>query len=797
MKATMSERPVPELLAPAGNREALQAAVNHGADSVYLGLPRFSARARAENFSVDELPGITGELRPRGVRVYVAMNTLACDRELGEVRRAIAAVARAGVDALIVQDLGVAAIAREVCPELPLHASTQTSVGSADGAAILEQLGFERLIAPRELSIGQLAGLAASTRMQVEAFVHGAHCLSWSGQCLASLRWGGRSGNRGECAQPCRLPASVVVDGEVVRGPSHPLSPTDLHGGPRLEALCGSGVAALKIEGRLKRAEFVAAAVHHYRRLLDRYAAGEPLEATADEQADLLQPFSREVSLGHLDGPDHRTFVVHAPPGSRGLDAGQVVEVRGSGIEVRPSALALKPGDGVVFEEADGAPAAGGRLHGIEPAGRERVRLRLSREVDLTGVRPGQAVRRTDDPALNRRLRIGIEGRARDLGVRRKRVRARVQGAVGEPLELRLDDGDGNEVVVESASPLSVARTRPLDAERVGHELARMGQSPFQLDTMDYGVAMEVALPFAELKRMRRVACERLAGRRAAPPRRTVVDVAPDRRRSRPGDGVPSTPPGLSVLCRLTEQVTAAVEHGVVAVICEPWHGEDLAPMLAAARRGGALAVAALPRTIGEGDALSSLTCAPDGVLVRNLAGLRAARRVAARRVAARRVPGLVLLGDAALNAVNVRSFQVLLGQGLSTVAPGHDMAPADVRGLVEGGVSPDRIEVVVRAHVPLFHTAHCLFAARLTGAADRSGCGEICRRRDLAVRSGHGDLPVVADALCRNTVFEAHPHDGTCQRGLLEALGIRRLRVEFLREPGAEVRTRIAHFTA
>ena len=265
----------PELLAPAGDEESLKAAVAAGADAVYFGLRGgFNARARADNFSADELPRVFDYLHARGVQGFVTFNTLVFDRELPVAEEALAAIAAAGADAIIVQDLGAARLARAVCPQLPLHASTQMTVSSAEGAAIAKELGITRVVLPRELSITEIAKLAAGTDLELECFVHGALCVSWSGQCLTSEALQARSANRGQCAQSCRMPYDLIVDGERQTARhdeqlNYLLSPRDLAAYDLLPELLAAGVSCFKIEGRMKGPEYVANVVEKYRRALD------------------------------------------------------------------------------------------------------------------------------------------------------------------------------------------------------------------------------------------------------------------------------------------------------------------------------------------------------------------------------------------------------------------------------------------------------------------------------------------------------------------------------------------------
>lgn len=244
-----------EILAPAGSREALKAAVLSGADAVYFGVSKFNARRNADNFSAEELESTIKYCHSRGVKVHITLNTLIKDTEINEIAETVKKICEAGADAVIVQDLGVARIIRTVCPELPMHASTQMTVGTKEGLQLLKKMGFSRAVLPRELSLNEIKALAESSPIELEMFVHGAQCMCVSGQCLLSSVLGSRSGNRGLCAQPCRLPFKVLG------GTGHDLSLKDLSIISHMSELSDLGICSFKIEGRMKRPEYVSAAV--------------------------------------------------------------------------------------------------------------------------------------------------------------------------------------------------------------------------------------------------------------------------------------------------------------------------------------------------------------------------------------------------------------------------------------------------------------------------------------------------------------------------------------------------------
>lgn len=279
---------IPELLSPAGTPEAFCAAVDAGADAIYLGVGGFNARANARNLSLTELASAIKLAHTVGVRCYVTLNTLLFDREYRDMLRVADSLYLAGADALIVADLGAAALLRKNLPDLPLHASTQCAVHSLDGAKALERLGFTRLVPARELSLSDIKHLTEHSPLETEIFIHGALCVSHSGQCLFSSLVGGRSGNRGECAQPCRMQYGIGFDQEKFRT-GHPLSLKDLSLAPFVTDVIASGVHSLKIEGRMKSPYYVREVTSVWRRLLD-----EGRNATPDEMSHLAEVFSRQ-----------------------------------------------------------------------------------------------------------------------------------------------------------------------------------------------------------------------------------------------------------------------------------------------------------------------------------------------------------------------------------------------------------------------------------------------------------------------------------------------------------------------
>jgi len=322
--------PAPELLAPAGDWDCARAAVENGADAIYFGLEDgFNARARATNFTLDRLSELMQYLHGRGVRGYVTLNTLAFSGELPSLERIIRRIALAGADAVLVQDLGLCRLVRAVAPGLSMHASTQMTLTSSECIAVAEQLGIERVVLARELSVREIAKIGSQTQMPLEAFVHGALCVAYSGQCLTSESLGGRSANRGQCAQACRMTYELTCDGRDVNlgDQQYLLSPQDLAAWDLVPAMIDAGVVCFKIEGRLKTAEYVANITRHYRQAIDAALAARPLRFDRREIEEMELSFSRGFSHGWLDGCDHKLLVPATSSAKRGVLLGEVTKV--------------------------------------------------------------------------------------------------------------------------------------------------------------------------------------------------------------------------------------------------------------------------------------------------------------------------------------------------------------------------------------------------------------------------------------------------------------------------------------
>jgi putative protease len=775
----------PEVMSPVGYWPQLGAAIEAGADSVYFGLKHFTARAKA-GFPLDELPAALATLHRRGVKGYVTFNTLVFDHEIAAAARALEAIASAGADAIIVQDVGIARLASRIAPDLAIHASTQMSVTNAEGVRLAERFGATRVTLARELSLDEVRAIRAATDCELEIFVHGALCVAYSGQCLSSEAWGGRSANRGQCAQACRLPYDLLVDGEVrpLADARYLLSPGDLYALRQIPEIVAIGLAALKIEGRYKDADYVALTTRAYRQAVDDAWAGRALTLDAAAGQQLEQVYSRGLGPFFLLGTDHQAVVRGRAPRHRGVLMGTVAEVSHEGVVIDPAAAhrvaPLKPGDGVVFDAASWRspeePEEGGRIFQAAPRG-GKLELRFGNGILKPGrIRVGDLVWRTHDPDVDRAARAYLDPAA---PVSRQPVSVRVTAREGEPLRTEWRVGDAV-ARVESPGPLGAARQRALDREYLREQFGRLGNTPYQLADLELDTAGAPFAPSSLLNQVRREAVEQLQRMQGAPRPIAIHEIAlPE-----PAPASQAMPPAaaeLHLLLRSPAQLDAAIGLRPASITLDYLDLYGLRPSLDRIRAAGLQPRVASPRVLKPREArivdfLRSCECP---ILVRS-AGLIEALRDA---------PHAALIGDFSLNAASAIAAAEFLALGLTLLTPAHDLNAAQVASLA-AAAGADRIEAVAYQHLPVFHTEHCVFCRFLSNGHSFRDCGRPCESHTAALRDSTGRAhPVLADVGCRNTVFGAEAQQAAAHLDAWRAAGIFRFRLEFVHESADQVR--------
>lgn len=793
-EALTSTAHVPEVLAPAGDRACLEAAIQAGADAVYFGLSEFNARARATNFSIGDLASVMRDLHRYGAKGYVTLNTVLFDQELSRMQNTIAACAEAGADAIIVQDLGVAALAQQLAPSLHVHASTQMTCTDAAACNFAQSLGVKRVILARELSIAEIATIHAATTVELEAFVHGALCIAYSGQCLTSEAVGGRSANRGACAQACRLPYELVVDGKAFDLQNKPyiLSPQDLESSHHVGALARAGIRSLKIEGRLKGVDYVRATVRLYREAIEAWQTQTQVSQARREQA--LQTFSRSSSGGFFEGVNHQTFVPADSSDHRGLTLGRVTAVRtvqrrteltlrverdlarGHGILVQGERGERGELGGRVWEIAD---ASGAPLE-TATAGSE-VRVWLGPDVVPNQTHVGRAVFRTSDPALSKTLE-----RERPYAVP---IHVRVEGASGMPLTVHARSARGHVANVVSSATLEPAQHKGLDVQKLEERLGKLGETPFVLTKLESALEGSLFMPPSALNEVRRAMVDALAtSLHIAPsaPTQPVAQAAPRKLAETLGR------PGVFVLCRNKEQATAALEAGAEGVgldFLELTGTGECFRMLREKFPDRELRLAPPRVRKPKEEKIDAFLAAlsPHAMTVRGLGALW--ERSPGCERSGERPSEALQIGDFSLNITNAVAARLVLEHGLHLFTPAFDLDESQLIALLSAPELAARAEVVVHHPMPLFYMEHCVFAAVLSEGADYRSCGRPCDRHVVSLKDRAGFLhPLEADVGCRNTVFHAKAQSAAHIVPDLRRRGVRRFRIEAVRETAAEV---------
>ncbi|TWT94296.1 U32 family peptidase [Neorhodopirellula pilleata] len=805
----------PELLSPAGNWDCALAAVENGADAIYFGIDRgFNARHRAANFGTGDLPELTAMLRSRGVRGYVTLNTLVFPDELATLVPLVEKIADTGVDAVLVQDFGVARIVRAICPELEIHASTQMSLTSAETIAVAAELGLSRVVVARELSIAEITKIRAATTMPLEAFIHGALCVAYSGQCLTSESLGGRSANRGQCAQACRLPYELVCDGEDrdLGDVRYLLSPQDLAGYAAIPDMIAAGIDSLKIEGRLKTPEYVANITGHYRRAIDQAVREGVVTKTREERDEMELSFSRGFTPGWLEGNDHKRLVPGIRAAKQGIVLGEIDDWREDEIRVRIRAdVAL--GDGLAIASKPAASRSehdayagsgfadnhqGGRIYSLRPAGGGRqkaaekwktasagtdVWIGFGRgELDHTRLEIDATVFKNDDPKLNKKLAQSYGGKPR----RTRPIDFEVTAIVGEPLRVtgRLDDG--TEASACTTETLDVARRHAVTEEVLADKLGRLGGSVFHFGRLRATIQGDPIVPLGMLNTARREIVDSLTEQFKQPPRRTIdasagfrliEAIASTSAEDSPAAAprMPAAAPRMTVLCRTMEQLRAAIDAEAEVVIADFHDVREHREAVTLARSVGVRILLASIRMQKPGEMgliKQIIKYGPDGILARNLAAIDAGLK-----------SNLEVVADFSLNVANHRSAQWLIDRGVARVTTSYDLNADQLDGLI-AATPPHWLELVMHQHMPMFHMEHCVFCSVLSPGTNKTNCGRPCDRHVVQLRDRVGKLHTLqADIACRNTLFNETPQSAADLVGSLIGRGVAWFRVELLEE--------------
>jgi putative protease len=804
---------LPEILSPVGDMDMCMAAVHNGADAVYVGFPGFNARGRTVDHSWEALEEMIAFCHKHGVKVFLALNVLIFERELRELLAALPRALRSGADAFIVQDLGLARLIRFLSPTQAIHASTQMTVTNHESIALTADLGMARYVLGREVSVKEMALIRGNTEKELEVFVHGALCVSYSGQCLTSEGFGGRSANRGQCAQSCRMEYDLLVDGEKrdLGARRYLVSPKDLCGLDDVPGLMEIGIDSFKIEGRLKTPQYVASTASAYRRAIAQRAAPEP-----GARDDLQITYSRGFFNGWMGGVDHQRLVDGRYGSHRGLEIGTVASLRNGALRIL-SAHDLQAGDGLLFVEyrKDGAPGRnerswGARIFSAHPVnGRAKAgaeggspvlewEVAFSNEFRAEDVPAGAVIYLNDSPALEKDIRRSFADKAQWKTLP---LDMRLEGGDGSPLRVTVTDASGRSASGESAAPLQPAHNPAgaLTRERAEKECAALSGTGYRLAAFAFDVPAGLFLADKEVRKARQAAVTALQALRDARPAVSVrgsdeaeawMDQEALAGLQERAAAAASGPARLNLLVRELASLDSLAGLPLETVYLDFEHGKDYRHAVETVRKLGFRAGIATTRILKPAEyhnlkVIEAL--APDAVLVRNLGALQYLSG-----------KGLNLQGDFSLNVSNSLSAAYLASKGLASLCPSYDLNQWQLFDLIDALASahpdtPRLLEITVHQYLPSFHMEHCVFAAFLSNGSSFRDCGKPCESHRVELRDHTGaHHPLKADQECRNTMFNGKPQSAAMLVPSLLAKGIRRFRLEALYEDAETLRAKV-----
>lgn len=773
-----------ELLAPAGSREALVAAVENGANAIYLAGNAFGARAYASNFDREALREAIHFAHLRKVAIHVTVNTIVADEEMGPLRDYLRFLYEAGADAVLVQDLGVARVAHETVPNLPLHASTQMSVSSLEGVRALAELGFTRVVLARELSLKEIRHICAHAPVEIETFMHGALCVCYSGQCLMSSMIGGRSGNRGRCAQPCRLPYTLVDEkGQDVLGDkagSYLLSPRDLSTIDVIPDLIEAGVSSLKIEGRMKRPEYVATVVRTYREAIDTYYRGKGYAVTQEERDDLAQIFNRDFTTAYLEGRPGKAMMSDRRPNNRGLLIGRVTAYDWDRriVTVKLSGR-LGLGDQVDFWVKVGGRVTATISALTDAKGRAVEEGQAGDTVSFaipSAVRDHDRVFKVYDARLMERAK---ETYASGAPVRRIPVAIEVRAAIGEPLTVAICDGEGHRAEGKTDFIGESARKRPLSEEIIRKQVSRLGTSVYEMKSLHCDIAGEVMVPMSEINEARRKAVEALDALRLK-----EIEAREHRPELKFTDRIARPTPKKAdflVAVDTLGKAEAALAAGADGILFggESYEHRVITPeeyerAWQMAREADARIDFNTPRIVHDGQQkhVERLLAAfaafpPDAVHVHNIAMLALVRRLT----------DFAIHADYSLISYNKQTLAFLKDYGVAGATLSPELTAKEIRQLAKE--SPLPLTCIVHGRLELMVSNYCVTGSFLGGCGE-GPCTQPCTRGHFALKDRKDALfPLAMDQFCHMHVLNSKVLSMMPHAMKFRAAGIETMQIE------------------
>ena len=779
-----------ELLLPVGDMNMCLAAIHNGADAIYVGMPHFNARGRTTDFTTEQLKEMIDLCHLYGVKVNLAFNVVIFEPELPAVIELLKEVLPTRPDALIIQDVGLAKIVRQMYPEQVIHGSTQMTVTNHEAMSLLADLGIKRFVLGREVSLPEMKAIKEKTECELEVFVHGALCVAYSGQCFTSESIGGRSANRGQCAQSCRLEYEMIVDGEKrdLGALKYLVSPKDLCGIAEIPNLLSLGIASFKVEGRLKTPEYVASAAKNYRQAIDRVGL-KPREIE-NAKTEMSLTFSRGFFSGWLHGVDHQQLVDGTYGAHRGIEIGSVSKINQRSVLITSTKADLKNGDGVLFAGFVRGKKIeiGGNLFDVKKIKSDAFELSFSKDFDLKKVSEGMKVYFNHDAVVEKKLSQSYQDKNQK---KRIPLSIKTRAFVGEPLVVEVSDGE-HVITVQSESLLEAAQDRPMGENHFAEELGALGATCFALDSFDYESNGKVFIHQKVLKNVRRDFTEAMMQARVK--RSPLVMNSFEL----PSKAVKNAlAPKLNILLREIDQVhdllkfASSLKDDVGVVYLDYEFGKGYAESVEMLRSAGLTVGIATTRILKPNEYYNFKIIEranPDVILIRNLGALEYFRKLEKK---------FRLKGDFSLNVTNSITADYFLIKGLESVSASYDLNSVQLKSLMENGHS-EKMEVTIHQYMPSFHMEHCVFAAFMSKGSSFRDCGKPCEKHRLELKDQFGNHhQIKADQECRNTMFNATAQSAAKMIPELKALAVGEVRFEALYERGEVLEKKIKTYIA
>lgn len=748
------------------------AAIHNGADAIYVGVPHFNARGRTTDFTLDELKEMIELCHLYGVRVNLAFNVVIFENELEPARNLLEQILPLHPDAFIVQDLGLAKLIRQMSPTQRIHGSTQMTVTNHEAMKLLDDLKIDRFVLGRENSIPEIKIIRENTEKELEVFVHGALCVAYSGQCFTSESIGGRSANRGQCAQSCRLDYEMYVDDvkKDLGNKKYLVSPQDLCGIEEVPELKKIGVHSFKIEGRLKTPEYVATTAKNYREVLDGQSVNY-----AQRSAELAMTYSRGFFSGWLHGVDHQRLVEGSYSAHRGIEVGVIREFKAGKNIVIESKREIKAGQGLLFAAAS---EIGDKVFEAKKIGPTLYEVKLLHSENIQKLKPNLRVFINSDEKLDREIQKSFNDREK---LKRIPLTILARAEAGKPLELKVIDDENRELTFYSQAPLAAASSRPLSAQVMKEELGSLGTTPFILKDFNAEILNDVFLHQKELKELRRALTQEMSALRLKREEKTInkVEIKKSARLE------PTQVARLNLILRNKKQVEAlaeAISSGEIdksslgAVTLDFEFGKDFAPSVKLLKEAGVRVGIATTRILKPKEYYNFKiiqVAAPDFVLARNLGAIQYFTTETSIPVKA----------DFSLNITNSWSAEYLLSKGIETLNASYDLNQNQLMSLA-AHIDASKLEVTLHQYMPEFHMEHCVFAAFMSTGSSFKDCGKPCEKHEVKLKDPYGNWHhLKPDQECRNTFYRATPQSASFLVDELKNIGVVEYRLEALNE--------------